>query len=103
MAESGTGRLASSFKVNEFALYYFTVDSDWPEVTQLVGYKFTVIELATKVVNTVLNLIRLKCMEEVRGYDCTYLSCFKCVLGHSILRRDDRTGSSLYNGLHKCT
>jgi hypothetical protein len=62
VAESGTGRLASSFKVNEFALYYFTVDSDWPEVTQLVGYKFTVIELATKVVNTVLNLIRLKCM-----------------------------------------
>jgi hypothetical protein len=58
--ESRTGRLACSFKVNELTLHYFSVDSDRSEVTELVGYKFTVIELATKIVNTVLDLIRLK-------------------------------------------
>lgn len=59
VAKPLAGRLASCLDANEFALDYFAVHCDRLKIPQLVRDQFTILKLATKVVNSVLNLVRL--------------------------------------------
>jgi hypothetical protein len=59
VAEARAWRLAIGFDGNELALNNFPIHSHWFEVAELVD-ELAIALPATKVVNTVLNRIRLK-------------------------------------------
>lgn len=86
VAKAGAGRLTCRLNRDEFSLNDFPIDSHRLEILQFI-HKFPVCLLTTKVVDTVLNGVRL--------------SDFELIFLDKIPGRDDGTSTTLNHGLHR--
>lgn len=86
MTESSAGGFTGGLDWNELALDHFAVNCHRLEVTQFVS-QFSITLLATKVVDAVLNSIRLSCLESI--------------LRVKVPRRDHSTDATLDDWLHR--